>query len=132
MAHYAQLDENNIVINVFVGKDENETHPDVTDWEEYYKAKRTSYNALYGKRRNPETNTLTDEPGFRKNYAGIGYSYDPVRDAFIPPKPYPSWVLNEDTCWWEAPVPAPIDGNLYEWSESARNWILFPKPLGME
>lgn len=132
MAHYAQLDENNVVINVFVGKDEDETHPDVTDWEDYYKAKRTSYNALYGKRRNPETNELTDEPGFRKNYAGIGYTYDPVRDAFIPPKPYPSWVLNEDTCWWQAPIPAPIDGNVYEWSETAGNWVLFPKPLGME
>jgi hypothetical protein len=126
MAHYAQLDENNIVINIFVGKDENEIHPEIKNWEEYYNAKRTSYNTFGGKRKNPETGELTDEPGFRKNYAGIGYTYDPARDAFIPPKPFPSWTLNEDTCWWQPPIGMPDDGNPYEWSESAGNWVLFP------
>lgn len=120
MAHYAQLDENNVVINVFVGKDEDETHPDVTDWEEYYQAKRTSYNTNGGVHANGKT-------PFRKNYAGIGFTYDPVRDAFIPPRPFQSWVLNEDTCWWEPPIPYPADGQFYEWSEVAGNWVLFPK-----
>lgn len=123
MAHYAQLDENNIVVNVFVGKGEDEVHPEVTDWEEYYQAKRTSYNTFGGVHR---------EGGkpFRKNYAGIGFSYDPVRDAFIPPKPFPSWILNEDTCLWEPPVPMPVDGKLYEWSEENGNWVLFPVDRG--
>ena len=120
MAHYAQLDENNVVINVFVGKDETEIHPDVSNWEEYYQAKRTSYNTNGGVHSGSKT-------PFRKNYAGIGFTYDPVRDAFIPPRPFQSWILNEDTCWWECPVAHPNDGKFYEWSEDAGNWVLFPK-----
>ena len=58
----------------------------------------------------------------RKNYAGIGFSYDSTRDAFIPPQPYPSWTLNEDTCLWESPVAYPDDGNMYEWNESDQQW----------
>jgi hypothetical protein len=61
---------------------------------------------------------------FRKNYAGIGYSYDPDRDAFIPPKPYDSWVLNEETCLWEAPIPYPDDGKPYDWNEETQSWDL--------
>lgn len=90
MAHYAVLDENNIVTQVFVGKDE---HEDGVDWESYYNAKRTSYNTLGGKHMNG------GEP-FRKNFAGIGYSYDAVRDAFIPPKPDDNAVLDAETCTW--------------------------------
>lgn len=75
---------------------------------------QTSYNTLGGQ--HPEGRPL------RKNYAGIGYTYDPVRDAFIPPKPYPSWVLDEDTCLWSAPVTRPIDGH-YVWDESAQQWV---------
>jgi hypothetical protein len=59
----------------------------------------------------------------RKNYAGIGYAYDAVRDAFIAPQPFPSWVLSEQTCQWEAPVPMPIDGKLYQWDEDAKAWV---------
>lgn len=120
MAHYAQLDENNIVINVFVGRDENDIHPDVKDWEEYYQAKRTSLNTLMGEHRNGGV-------PFRKNYAAIGYTYDAVRDAFIPPQPFNTWTLNEDTCQWQPPLPMPLDGKFYEWSESAGNWVLFPQ-----
>jgi hypothetical protein len=120
MAHYAQLDENNIVVNVIVGKDENEYHPEVKNWEEYYGAKRTSYNTQSGVH-------ATGGTPFRKNYAGIGYTYDAVRDAFIPPRPFLSWDLNEDTCQWESPTPMPLDGKMYEWSESAGNWVLFPR-----
>jgi hypothetical protein len=120
MAHYALLDESNIVIQVFVGRDEDDLAPGVTDWETYYApkgftCKRTSYNTVGGAHINGRT-------PFRKNYAGIGGTYDESRDAFIPPKPYPSWLLNEDTCLWEAPVPAPTDGGLYTWDETTLTW----------
>lgn len=119
MAYYALLDRNNIVVQVITGVDENEG---VYDWEFFYTqetrltAKRTSYNTHGG------VHTAGGTP-FRKNYAGIGYTYDPQRDAFIPPKPYPSWVLNEDTCLWDAPVPMPSDGKMYQWDEATTSWI---------
>ena len=65
----------------------------------------------------------SDTGSIRKNYAGIGHTYDATRDAFIPPQPYPSWTVDEDTCRWEAPVPYPDDGKLYEWDESITNWV---------
>jgi hypothetical protein len=121
MAHYAFLDKNNIVTEVITGKDESE---EGINWEQQYAlirgqtCKRTSYNTHNGVHR------LNGIP-FRKNYAGIGYTYDETRDAFIPPKPnYPSWVLNEDTCRWQAPVPYPTDGNKYSWNEEILNWEL--------
>ena len=119
MAHYAFLDQNNIVTEVIVGKNENE---DDKNWELQYGAfrnqlcKRTSYNTRGGVHSNGGT-------PYRKNYAGIGYKYDEQRDAFIPPKPYDSWVLDEDTCLWNSPVPYPDDGNLYEWDEDSRSWV---------
>ena len=76
---------------------------------------QTSYNTYGGQ--HPEGRPL------RKNYAGIGYTYDSVRDAFIPPKPYASWTLNEDTCLWDAPVAYPTDGKRYKWNEDQQNWI---------
>lgn len=111
MAHYAYLDENNIVINVIVGRDENE---EGINWEEYYNAKRTSYNTHGNKHPNGTP--------FRKNYAAIGYFYDEKRDAFIPPKPYDSWVLDEDSCLWNPPIPMPQTGNWY-WDEETQDWI---------
>ena len=119
MAHYAYLDENNIVTQVIVGRDEDDLVPGVTDWEEYYGAKRCSFNTYGGEHRYGGT-------PFRKNYPGIGFSYDEDRDAFIPPQPFPSWTLNEDTCLWEAPVPYPEDGKMYQWSEEAGNWEEVP------
>ena len=118
MAHYAFLDANNIVTEVIVGKDENEGG---IDWEQHYGefrgqvCKRTSYNTRGG---------VHDHGGvpFRKNYAGIGYSYDPQRDAFIPPKPFPSWKLVERSCLWDAPIPYPNDGNRYSWDEETQQW----------
>jgi len=104
MAHYAFLDENNIVTEVITGKDETDT---MHDWEQFYGefrgqvCKRTSYHG-----------------NIRKNYAGIGYTYDEQRDAFISPKPYPSWNLIEETCEWAAPTPFPNDGKGYFWDES--------------
>jgi len=119
MAHYALLDRNNIVVQVITGVDENEG---VYDWELFYtqetrlQAKRTSYNTQGG------VHTGGGTP-FRKNYAGIGYTYDPQRDAFIPPKPYPSWLLNEQTCLWDPPVAMPDDGKLYQWDEATTSWV---------
>ena len=121
MAHYAYLDENSIVTMVIVGKNEDEAPG---DWETYYGAKRTSYNTRGGVYYDPNPN----EPGpdqskaFRKNYAGIGYAYDATRDAFIPPQPYPSWLLDEASCLWEAPAPYPIDGGKYTWDEATTTW----------
>ena len=122
MAHYAFLDENSIVTLVIVGKNEGE---DGIDWEDFYGAVRTSYNTSAGVYYDPETRQPTQDQSkaFRKNYAGIGYTYDPVRDAFIPPKPFNSWVLNEDTCCWDPPVSYPNDGNQYYWDEENLNWV---------
>jgi hypothetical protein len=119
MAHYAFLDGNNIVTEVIVGKDEGEQG---IDWEQWYgdfrgqACKRTSYNTSGGVHSSGGT-------PFRKNYAGIGYTFDEARDAFIPPKPFASWVLNEDTCLWDAPVAMPSDGGFYNWDEEAGNWV---------
>jgi hypothetical protein len=118
MAHYAFLDQNNIVTEVIVGKNEGE---DGIDWEQHYGefrdqvCKRTSYNTVGG------VHTGGGTP-FRKNYAGIGYTYDEQRDAFIPPQPYPSWTLNEQTCLWEAPVAMHTGGGRYSWNESTQTW----------
>jgi hypothetical protein len=120
MAHYAFLDENNIVTEVIVGKNEGE---DGVNWEAHYGAfrgqtcKRTSYNTIGGVHSGGGT-------PYRKNYAGIGYTYDAARDAFIPPKLYVSWVLNEDTCLWDSPTPYPTDGNRYLWNEESQSWNL--------
>lgn len=118
MAHYAFLDANNIVVDVIVGKNEG---MDGVDWETHYSAfrglscKRTSYNTYAGQHPN---NTP-----FRKNYAGVGYTYDSQRDAFIPPQRYTSWVLDEQTCLWKAPTPMPTDGKQYKWDEPTTSWI---------
>ena len=111
MAHYAFLDENNIVTEVIVGKDETELIEglDPETWYGNFRGqvcKRTSYNG-----------------NIRKNYAGIGFIYDEVRDAFIPQKPYNSWILNEDTYNWEAPVIMPVEqGKHFIWNEDLLNW----------
>ena len=117
MAHYAILDNNNIVVQVHVGKNEDEGD---INWEEYYGAKRTSFNTSGGIH-------LNDGTPFRKNYAGIGYTYDEERDAFIPPQPYASWTLNENTCLWDSPVAHPSEessgGNPYVWDENNQEWV---------
>ena len=123
MAHFAQLDVNSIVTQVIVVNNETindlpfpesdqigvafcqSLFGDTTVW------KQTSYNA-----------------NFRKNYAGIGYTYDPVLDAFIAPKPYPSWLLNTTTCQWEPPVHYPTDGKMYMWDEATLSWVLVELP----
>ena len=125
MAHYAFLDENNIVTEVIVGKDEGE---EGVDWEQHYGAfreqtcKRTSYNTLGGVHSGGGT-------PFRKNYAGLGYTYNADIDAFVPPKPFASWLLNESTAQWEAPVAMPEDAGTgeppkrYSWDEATTSWV---------
>jgi len=87
---------------------------------------QTSYNTRGGIHYDPETNEpSTDQSkAFRKNYAGVGYTYDRTRDAFIPPKPYESWTLNEETCLWDSPVPYPDDGEIHSWNEQTQTWDL--------
>lgn len=110
MAHWAEIDENNIVLRVTVGDNNDPNGDEGYQWlidnlgGTWVK---TSYNAT-----------------IRKNFAGIGYTYDESRDAFIPPKPYVSWILNEDTCLWESPEPYPTDGLDYDWDEATTSWVL--------
>lgn len=111
MSHFAKV-KDNIVIEVIVAEAEFfDTFVDETPGEWI----QTSYNTFGGEHK------LGGTP-LRKNYAGIGYTYDKTRDAFIPPQPYPSWTLNEDTCLWECPVAHPNDGNIYEWNETDQQW----------
>jgi hypothetical protein len=107
MAHCAELNHLDRVIRVIVVS--NDLEPNVEQWcSDTYGGywKQTSYSG-----------------SFRKNFAGIGYTYNADLDAFIPPKPYPSWVLDDATCQWKAPVPMPQDGELYEWDEAAGEWV---------
>ena len=118
MAHYAFLNMQNIVTEVIVGKDETEGP---TNWEIHYGnireqvCKRTSYNTI------AVEHTKGGTP-FRKNYAGIGHTYDYARDAFIAPQPYSSWLLDPNKCIWEAPVEYPNDGKQYIWNEETTSW----------
>jgi hypothetical protein len=107
MAHFAELDENNIVVRVLVT--DNDFPNEGYDWLVETLGGtwvQTSYNAT-----------------IRKNFAGVGFTYDEALDAFIPPKPYASWSLNEETCLWEAPTPYPTDGKNYNWDEKTQDWI---------
>jgi hypothetical protein len=123
MAHFAKLDSNNIVTFVTVGRQEDDGQEAVLSARTGDVYKQTSYNTSGG------VHKLGGTP-FRKNYAGIGYTYDAGRDAFIPPKPYASWLLNEDTCLWDAPVPYPTDigtpeePKRYAWDEATTAWVL--------
>ena len=116
MAHFAQLDENNVVTQVIV-VDNNELLENGVESE----AKGIAFcQALF-----PGTTWVQTSynSNFRKNYAGQGYTYNPSLDAFIPPKPYPSWVLDTATCQWVAPVSYPNDGASYVWDEASQTWI---------
>lgn len=118
MAHFAKLDDNNIVVSVDVVNNNDVNNLSFPESEPIGISflvsllgngsvwKQTSYNAA-----------------FRKNYAGIGYTYDAILDAFIPPKPYPSWLLDTNTCQWQAPIPYPNDGKMYIWDEATQSWV---------
>ena len=127
MAHYAFLNMQNIVTEVIVGKDETDGP---TNWEMHYGnireqvCKRTSYNTRGGVHYVNGEASADQSKAFRKNYAGIGYTYDATRNAFIPPKPFNSWILNETSCLWEAPIVYPSDGKMYTWNENLGTWDL--------
>ena len=118
MGNFAKLDDQSIVVDVIVVNNDtldNLPFPEseavgitfLTDWSGgYTNWKQTSYNA-----------------NFRRNYAGVGFTYDAVLDAFIVPKPYPSWLLNTNTCQWVPPTPYPSDGNMYTWDEATQSWV---------
>lgn len=124
MAHFAKLNAENYVIFVTVARDEDENREvEISELSgEIYK--RTSYNTRGGVHYQADNNTpsLDQSKAFRKNYAGIGYYYDEIRDAFIPPKPFPSWILDEFSCLWQSPIPYPNDGKRYQWNEEIGNW----------
>ena len=119
MAHFAELDGNNVVTRVIVVANKDTADANGNEAENIGVAfcqklfggnwKQTSYNG-----------------NIRKNYAGIGYVYDAVIDAFVPPKPFPSWVLNNETAQWVAPVPMPTDGKMYSWDEATQSWVELP------
>lgn len=122
MAHFAEIDNNDVVLRVIVVSNADTSTPDGTEVESIGIAfcqrlfggnwVQTSYNGT-----------------FRKRYAGIGYTYNRQYDAFIPPKPYPSWILNPTSLDWEAPVPYPTDGKVYVWNEATQSWVLVePQP----
>ena len=120
MAYYALLNYNNIVTQVVTGKNEDETNYNMElVYQDMFKqvCKRTSYNTQGGVHSNGDT-------PFRKNYASVGYTYDANRDAFIPPKPYESWALNEASCLWESPIEYPTDVEMYTWNEDNQQWKL--------
>lgn len=122
MAHFAELDANNIVLRVIVVDTKDNSTADGVEKESIGRAfcerlfggnwLQTSYNNK-----------------IRKRYAGIGYSYDAALDAFIPPKPYPSWTLDNATADWVAPVPMPTDGKSYSWDEATQSWVEIPAPV---
>jgi len=118
MSHFAKV-EDGIVVEVHVVEQELVDTYDGT-WIQ------TSYNTVGGKHYDPETQEEDSGTPLRKNYAGIGYTYDSVRDAFYTPQPYPSWTLDEDTCFWKAPVDYPADATLekrYKWNEDTTAWV---------
>ena len=116
MSHFAKVVDNIVTEVIVAEQDFIDTLPDSSAWVQ------TSYNTRGGKHYAPNTNDEDGGVALRKNYAGIGYTYDGTRDAFIPPKPFNSSVLNEDTCQWEAPTSYPDDGKDYSWDEDSISW----------
>jgi len=123
MAHYALINSKDIVVQVITGVDENITQIDLDGlqvggsseaWEKFYET-RPWFSGFYCKRTSYNNN-------YRKNYAGIGYTYDGSRDAFIPSKPFESWILNEDTCRWDSPISKPLQG-VWKWDEKTLQWV---------
>lgn len=121
MAHFAEIDTNNIVLRVIVADQEFIDSGAIGDPSSWI---QTSYNTKGGVHYDPDTRLPDNGVALRKNYAGPGYIYHPVGDFFSPPKPYDSWVINEDTGFWEAPLPLPDDTNKYDWDEDNQQWVL--------
>lgn len=127
MAHFAEIDENNIVLRVLVVDNEQEDRGQEFLAEDLDLGgiwKKTSYNTRGGIYYDPNTNqpSADQTKAYRKNYAGVGFTFDETRNAFIPPKPFNSWILNEESCLWEAPIPMPENGGPWTWNEEILNW----------
>lgn len=120
MAHFAKLDENNIVLEVHVINNQVLLDPRGVEREELGIAFLINWSGGH-----PHWRQTSYNGNFRKNYAGVGYTYDSGKDAFIPPKRFNSWILNEATCQWEPPIPIPIDENQYTWNENTTSWDQF-------
>jgi len=120
MSHFAKVVDGIVTEVIVAEQDFIDTLPDSDAWVQ------TSYNTRGGKHYAPNSQDEDDKPPLRKNYAGVGYTYDSTRDAFYVPQPYPSWLLDEDTCTWDSPVPYPSNAaeedKMYEWDESILNW----------
>ncbi len=119
MSHFAQIDNNNVVTRVIVAEQpviDSGALGEPSNWIQ------TSYNTKGGVHYAPNSNEPDGAVALRKNYAGKGFTYDKDRDAFISPKPFESWALNEDTCCWEPPVPYPADKKRYGWNENGQSW----------
>jgi hypothetical protein len=122
MSHFAKI-ENGVVTFVTVGRQEDDGRELELCERTGDTYRQTSYNTHGGVHYTDGVPSAHQSKALRKNYAGIGYTFDEQRDAFIPPKPYQSWILNEDTCLWEPPVPYPNDGGMYEWDEVNGDWV---------
>lgn len=116
MSHFAKLNEFNLVVGVYRGRQEDDGKEAELSARTGDRYVQTSYNTFAGE------HTQGGIP-LRKNYAGIGYTYDETRDAFIPPQPFLSWTLNEETCLWDPPVPKPDDDEIYVWDEETTSWV---------
>ena len=123
MAHFAQVTDNIVTQVIVIDQDTLNTG----NWGDPATWIQTSYNTRGGVHYGPDGQP-DGGVALRKNYAGIGFFYDPVLDAFIPPKPYPSWILDTETCLWVPPVPYPNDGKQYYWDEATLSWVEVPPP----
>ena len=122
MSHYAQLDENNVVVFVIHAKSNDKEDEFTESTDDVYR--QTSYNTYGGVHYTDGEPSADQSKALRFNYAGIGFTYDENRDAFIPPKPFESWILDEGICLWQPPLPYPEDGGNYRWDEDLFSWEL--------
>ena len=120
MSHFAEINNDGIVQNVIVAEQDFIDSGAVGDSSNWI---QTSYNTRGGVHYAPNSNEPDSGIALRKNYAGVGFIYDSIRNAFYSPQPYPSWLLDDDTCQWNAPTPMPDDGKWYDWDESTTNWV---------
>ena len=120
MSHYAQLDENNVVVFVIEAKSNDKEDEFTESTGDVYR--QTSYNTHGGVHYTDGEPSEDQTKALRYNYAGIGFTYDENRDAFIPPQPFESWVLDEDTCLWVAPIAYPAEGD-HVWDEETGDWV---------
>jgi hypothetical protein len=121
MSHFAKVENGTVTQVIVAEQDVIDTGMFGSGWIQ------TSYNTRGGVHYNSETNEPSEDQSraLRKNYAGVGYTYDSERDAFIPPQPYASWVLDAVTCLWTAPVVMPMDDKQYNWDEESQSWVEF-------